>query len=171
MQFAQKRYPNLFRLWPSTAQGTKKMGRLPDIILWVGWDRSLCHDSVKGGHLSSSLHPACIGMCIPRMLSVGKVGIKDGLERPASATGPSQLGSMGPRAGQVKTWTNYQVGQSVLHCGTKSTPTTCPPNKTPTPVTMVKSSLLRPTMKSLLCSIIISHSTTFLQKRGTNFFL
>ena len=97
-------------------------------------------------------HPVCVwlafGMCIPRMLWVGKVGLKDSLEQPSSATGPSPLGSMGPRAGQVKTWTNYQVGQSVLHYGAKSTPTTCPPNKTPTPtITMVKSSLLRPTTK------------------------
>ena len=58
-------------------------------------------------------HPVCIwlafGMCIPRMLWVGKVGLKDGLKWPSSATGPSPLGSMGPRAGQVKTRMNYQV--------------------------------------------------------------
>ena len=71
-------------------------------------------------------------MCIPRMLWVGKVVLKDGLKLPSSATGPSPLGSMGLRAGQVKTRMNYQVGQSVLCCSSKSTPTTCPPNKTPT---------------------------------------
>ena len=60
------------------------------------------------------------------------MGLRDGLERPSSATEPSPLGSRGPRAGQVKTQTNYQVGQYILHSGTKSTPTTCPPNKTPT---------------------------------------
>ena len=47
-------------------------------------------------------------MCIPRMLWVGKVDLKDGLELPSSATRPSPLGSMGPRAGQVKTRMNYQ---------------------------------------------------------------
>ena len=71
-------------------------------------------------------------MCIPRTLWVGKVGLKDGLKQPSSATGPSPLGSMGPRAGQVKTWTNYQVGLFILCYSAKSTPTTCPPNKTPT---------------------------------------
>ena len=43
--------------------------------------------------------------------------------------GPSLLGSMGPWAGQVKTQTNYKVGLFVLCHATKSTPTTCPPNK------------------------------------------
>ena len=56
--------------------------------------------------------PVCVqlafGMCIPRTLWVGKVGLKDSLKWPSSATGPSPLGSMGPRAGQVKTRTNYQ---------------------------------------------------------------
>ena len=71
-------------------------------------------------------HPVCIqlafGMCIPRTLWVGKVGLKDGLEWPSSATGPSPLGSMGPRAGQVKTQTNYQVGLSVLCHSAQSPP-------------------------------------------------
>ena len=83
------------------------------------------------------------------MLWVGKVGLKDGLKWPSSATGPSPLGSMGPRAGQVKTRTNYQSWSvcSALH-GAKSTPTTCPPNKTPTTHNNnVKLSLLRPTTK------------------------
>ena len=53
-------------------------------------------------------------------------------KRPSIATEPSLLGSTGPRAGQVKTWTNYQVGLFVLRHGAKSTPTTCSPNKTPT---------------------------------------
>ena len=48
-------------------------------------------------------HSVCIwlafGMCIPRTPWVGKVGLKDGLEQPSSDTGPSPLGSMGPRAG------------------------------------------------------------------------
>ena len=35
-------------------------GKLPDIVLWAGWDRSLHWDGVKVGHLSSSLHQACI---------------------------------------------------------------------------------------------------------------
>ena len=56
--------------------------------------------------------PVCIwpafGMCIPRMLWLGKVRLKDCLEQPSNAIGPSPLGSMGPRAGQVKTRTNYQ---------------------------------------------------------------
>ena len=71
-------------------------------------------------------------MCIPRTLWVGKVGLKDGLKLPSSATGPSPLGSMGLRAGQIKTRMNYQVSLFVLCYGTKSTPTICPPNKTPT---------------------------------------
>ena len=36
------------------------MGKLPDIVLWAGWDRCLCQDGVRGGDLLSSLHPACI---------------------------------------------------------------------------------------------------------------
>ena len=76
------------------------------------------------------------------------MGLKDGLEQPSSATGPSPLGSMGPSTGQVKTRMNYQVGQSVLHHGTKSTPNICPPNKIPTPsTTKVKLSIFRPKMK------------------------
>ena len=81
-------------------------------------------------------HPVCVrlafGMCIPRMLWVGKVDLRDGLEQPSSATGPSPLGSMGLRAAQVETQTNYQVGQSVPRHGTNSTPTTYPLNKIPT---------------------------------------
>ena len=39
---------------------------------------------------------------------------------------------------------NYQVGLSVLHHSAKSTPTTCPPHRTPTPATtMVMPSLFR----------------------------
>ena len=57
------------------------MGKLPDIILRAGWDRSLHQGMVLKGHLS---WPVCIwlafGMCIPRTLWVGKVGLKDGLE-------------------------------------------------------------------------------------------
>ena len=66
------------------------------------------------------------------MLWVGKVGLKDGLEWPSSATEPSPIGSMAPGAGQVKTQMNTKVGQSVLHHGAKYTHTTCPSNKTPT---------------------------------------
>ena len=36
------------------------MGKLPDIVLWTGWDRNLRQEGIKGGHLSSSLRPACI---------------------------------------------------------------------------------------------------------------
>ena len=36
------------------------MGKLPNIVLWVGWDKCLRQEGVKGGHLSSSLHLACI---------------------------------------------------------------------------------------------------------------
>ena len=36
------------------------MGKLPDIVLWAGWDRCLRQEAVKGGHLLSSLRPACI---------------------------------------------------------------------------------------------------------------
>ena len=36
------------------------MGKLPDIVLQAGWDRSLCQDGIKGGHLLSSLYPACV---------------------------------------------------------------------------------------------------------------
>ena len=64
--------------------------------------------ALKGG----TYHQVCIwlvlGMCIPRTLWVSKVGLKDGLKWPSSATGPSPLGFMGPRAGQVKIQTNYQ---------------------------------------------------------------
>ena len=86
-------------------------------------------------------------MCIPRTLWVGKVGLKDGLKWPSSTTGPSLLGSMGPRAGQVKIRTNYKVGQSVLHRGTKSTLLHAHQTRHQPPATIVKSSLLRPTMK------------------------
>ena len=36
------------------------MGKLPDVVLQGGWDRSLCQDGIKRGHLSSSLCPACV---------------------------------------------------------------------------------------------------------------
>ena len=85
-----------------------KMGKLPNIVLWVGWDRSLCWGGIKGAPICPVCVRLAFGMCIPRTLWVGKVGLKDGLKRPSSATGPSLLGSMGPRAGQVKTRTNYQ---------------------------------------------------------------
>ena len=76
--------------------------------------------------------------------------MKVSLGQPSNAIGPSPFGSMGPKAGQVKTktWTNYQVSLSVLHRSAKSTPTTCPTNKTPAPATtMVKLSLFRPMTK------------------------
>ena len=66
------------------------------------------------------------------MLWVGKVGLKDGLKRPSSATGPSPSGSMGLKGGtsqDTDELPNWSL--SVLHRGAKSTPTTCPPNKTP----------------------------------------
>ena len=86
------------------------MGKLPNIVFWVGWDKCLHQEGVKGGHY----HPICIwlafGMWIPRTLLEGKVGLKVGLKRPSSATGPSPFGCMGLRAEQVKikTWINYQ---------------------------------------------------------------
>ena len=127
-----------------------------------------------GYHRGATYRLVCIqlafGMCIPRTL-VGKVGLKDGLGQPFSATGPSPSGSTGPRAAQVKTRTNFQVGQSVLCCSTKSIPTTCPPNKTPTPATTtVKSSLLGGRQSGLLCGVIICHRTTFLHQHGTTLF-
>ena len=98
-----------------------------------------------GCQRGGTYHPVCIrlafGRQIPRMLWVGKVGLKVSLEQPYSAIGPSLFGSMGLRAGQVKTKTlkNYQVNLSVLCRSAKSTPTACPPNKVPTPATtMVK---------------------------------
>ena len=106
-----------------------------------------------GGHQRGGTYrPVCIQLAFgrrsPRTLWVGKVGLKVGLERSSSAIGPSLFGSMGPGVGQVKTRTISQAGLSVLCHSTKSTPTTCPPNKTPTPTTtMVKSSLLRLTTK------------------------
>ena len=56
------------------------------------------------------------------MLRVVKVDEKVSLKQPSIATRPSTFGSMGLSAGQVKTktWTNYQVNLSVLHCSTKS---------------------------------------------------
>ena len=36
------------------------MGKLPNIVLQVGWDRSLYQEGVKWGNLSSSLNPACV---------------------------------------------------------------------------------------------------------------
>ena len=90
-------------------------------------------------------------MWIPRTLWVGKVGLKVSLKQPSSAIGLSPFGSMGPGAGQVKIQTNYQVGLSILRHGTKSTPTTCLPNKTPTTSkTLVKSSLFRPMTKRFI---------------------
>ena len=78
------------------------MGKLPNIVYgWVGIG-AYARRALKGG----TYCPLCIwlvfGMCIPRMLWVGKVGLKDGLKRPSSATGPSPLGSMGLRAGQSR---------------------------------------------------------------------
>ena len=56
-----KRLPSLFRFWPSTAQGGKKlMGKLPNVLLQAGWDRCLHLEGIRRGNLSSSLHPACI---------------------------------------------------------------------------------------------------------------
>ena len=72
-------------------------------------------------------HPVCTwpasGRWIPRTLRVVKVGVKVSLKQPSSATGPSIFGSMSLGAGQVKTetWTNSQVGLSILCCGTKFT--------------------------------------------------
>ena len=54
-------------------------------------------------------------MWIHRTLWVGKVGIKAGLKWPSSATGPSLLGSTGPRAGQVKRRMNLP-SRSILFC-------------------------------------------------------
>ena len=55
--------------------------------------------ALKGG----TYCPICIwlafGIWIPRTLLVGKVGLKDGLKQPSSATRPSLLSSMGLRAG------------------------------------------------------------------------
>ena len=125
------------------------MGKLPNIVLLAGWDRCLCQDGIKGGALIiqfvSGLH---LGCGFPGRYGLGKVDEKVGLKQPSSATGPSPFGSMGFGVGQVKTRTNYQVSLSVLHHGIKSTPTTCPPNKTPTPATtIVKLSLFRPIIK------------------------
>ena len=86
-------------------------------------------------------------MCIPRMLWVGKVGLKDGLEQPSSATGPSPLGSMGPRAGQVKTRTNYQSWSVCSVPWHKVHPYHMPAKQDTNPTTMVKLSLLRPMIK------------------------
>ena len=36
------------------------MGKLPEIVLEVGQDRSLRQEGIKGGHLSPSLCPACV---------------------------------------------------------------------------------------------------------------
>ena len=87
-------------------------------------------------------------MCIPRTLWVGKVGLKDGLKWPSSATGPSPLGSMGPRAGQVKTRMNYQ-SWSVCSAHAAQSPPLLHAHQTrhQPPATMVKLSLLRPTTK------------------------
>ena len=38
----------------------KKMGKLTEIVLQAGWDRSLRQEGVKWGHLLSSLHLACV---------------------------------------------------------------------------------------------------------------
>ena len=60
---------------------------------------------------------------------------------------------------------------SVLH-GTKSTPTTCPPNKTPTPATtMVKSSLFRPMTKQFTLWHHHPPWHHLLAPGGTNLFL
>ena len=104
--------------------------------------------ALKGG----TYHQVCIwlvlGMCIPRTLWVSKVGLKDGLKWPSSATGPSPLGFMGPRAGQVKIQTNYQSRSSLFCAMVQSPPLphTCQTRHQP-PTTMVKSSLLRLTTK------------------------
>ena len=59
----------------------------------------------KGGTYCSVCIWLAFGMWIPRMLWLGKVGLKVGLKWPSSATGPSPLGSMGPSIVQVKTQT------------------------------------------------------------------
>ena len=57
-----------------------KMGKLPDIVYGRVGIGAYAGVALKG-HLLSSLHPACaFGMCIPRTLWVGKVGLKDGLQ-------------------------------------------------------------------------------------------
>ena len=54
------------------------MGKLPDIVLRVGWDRCLRQEGIKGG---ASYHPVCVRLAFgrqsPKMLWVGKVGLKD----------------------------------------------------------------------------------------------
>ena len=112
-------------------------------------------------------------MCIPRTLWVGKVGLTDGLEQPSSTTGPSPLGSMGPRAGQVKTRTNYQ-SRSVCSAPQAQSPPLPHAHQTryQPPTKMVKSSLLRPTTKQ---SPPQHHhpacSTTFLCRCSASLFL
>ena len=81
------------------------MGKLSNIVYRRVGIGAYARMALKGGTYCPVCTQLAFGMCIPRTLWVGKVGLKDGLKWPSSATGPSPLGSMGPRAGQVKTWT------------------------------------------------------------------
>ena len=59
---------------------TKWMVELPDIVCGLVGIGAYASMVSEGGHLLSSLHPACIQVWSPRMLRVGKVGLKVGLK-------------------------------------------------------------------------------------------
>ena len=64
MQFAPKRCPSHLGSGPVLHRRKMgKMGKLPDIVLRVGWDRSLCQDGIKGAPIvqfASGLHLGCV---------------------------------------------------------------------------------------------------------------
>ena len=42
-----------------------KMGKLPNIVLWVGWDRSLCQDGIKGAPIIQFMSGLHLGYVFP----------------------------------------------------------------------------------------------------------
>ena len=42
-----------------------KMGKLPDIVLQVGWDRSLRRDGIKGTPIIQFVSGLCLGYVFP----------------------------------------------------------------------------------------------------------
>ena len=57
------------------------MVELPDIVCRLVGIGAYARMVSEGGHLLSSLHLACIQVWSPRMLRVGKVGLKVGLKQ------------------------------------------------------------------------------------------
>ena len=91
---------------------------------------------------------------------------------PSSATGPSPLGSTGPRAGQVKTRTNYQSWSVCSAPWCKVHPYYMPTKQdTNHPQQWSNQACRSQRQSSLLRGIIIHRGTTFFHQCGTSLFL